>query len=329
MNTRRSWRPTATDVARVAKVSTATVSYVLNDVAGQRISAQTREAVLSAAEQLRYRPNLAARNLRVGRSGVVLYVLPRMALPEVPVVVASRLTGELARHGIVLSLQLETDDGQNIVDAISHLHPVAVTSIFPLAGAALEATVSAGVPQIFLGSDNLQALDSLNDAVGGIWVDHLTSRGHQRIAFAYSEREILRPLGDYWLAGLRTAANCHGLPDIATATVVTDGANVAGTATAWVNAGITAVCTHTDETALVLLTGMREIGLRCPEDLAVISADAGPLGDVCRPALSSVAFDPEAIADAAASAILANLGHRLTPPLEPLVLARLLERKST
>lgn len=90
-----------------------------------------------AVGTLGYRPNLAARNLAIGGSGVVLYgvvlyivprnIVPRNALGELPMEVASRLTTALARHGIVLSLQFETDDDRNVVDAINDLNPMAVT----------------------------------------------------------------------------------------------------------------------------------------------------------------------------------------------------------
>ena len=71
MSTDRAVRPTTADVARLADVSTATVSYVLNNVEGRRISAQTRDAVNRAAKLLGYRPNLAARNLAETLFGVV------------------------------------------------------------------------------------------------------------------------------------------------------------------------------------------------------------------------------------------------------------------
>src|ERR1700738_5714067 len=77
-------RPPHADVARLARVSTATVSYVLNKADGRRISEGTREAVHRAAEQLGYRPHVAARNLASGKSGVVLYVVPRLAVGGVP-----------------------------------------------------------------------------------------------------------------------------------------------------------------------------------------------------------------------------------------------------
>jgi DNA-binding LacI/PurR family transcriptional regulator len=172
-------------VARLANVSAATVSYVLNNVEGQTISPATRAAVRGAAKKLGYRPNLAARNLAVGGSGVVLYVVPRMALGELPMEVGSRLTTALARHGIVLSLQFETDDDQNVVDAIADLNPMAVTSVFPLSGDALAAVTEAGIPQIHVGSEQLRALGDLHLTVGEMRVDHLVSRGHRQLAFAY------------------------------------------------------------------------------------------------------------------------------------------------
>ena len=78
-------RPTSSDVARLAKVSQATVSYVLNGAEGQKISEKTQAAVWDAARQLGYRRNLAARNLKAGRGGVVLFVFPRMGLGEMAV----------------------------------------------------------------------------------------------------------------------------------------------------------------------------------------------------------------------------------------------------
>ena len=329
VSVRGAARPTKADVARLANVSTATVSYVLNNVEGQTISPATRAAVRKAAQKLGYRPNLAARNLAVGGSGVVLYVVPRIALGELPMEVGSRLTTALARRGIVLSLQLETDDNQNVVDAMADLNPIAVTSVFPLTGDALAAVTAAGVPQIHLGSAQLRALGDLHLTVGAMRVDHLLARGHRRLAFAYSDIEELRPLGDYWLEGLRVAAINRGLPMIVVGTVSTDGTDAADVVTEWVAQGLTAVCAQSDETAFVVLHGLRQSGLRCPEDLAVIGVDARPLGAVSGPPLTSVAFDAGAIVDVAVSAMMAELGYPVEKEPASTDVATLIERSST
>ena len=326
---RVSARPTRSDVARLANVSTATVSYVLNDAPGQRISAQTREAVHAAAAALGYRPNLAARNLAVGGSGVVLYVMPRMALGPLPMEVGSRLTTALARRGIVLSLQLETDDGDNVVDAIADLHPTAVTSVFPLTGKALAAARDAGIPQIHLGSAQLAALGTLNCEAGVMWVDHLVARGHRQLVFVYTDDMPLRALGDYWLDGVRAALAGRGLPDPVIDTVRADGSDAAARVRNWVDAGVTAVCAQSDEVAFVVLHGIRTTGLACPQDLAVLGVDANPLGAVSAPPLTSIGFDAGAIVDVAVAAILAELGYSSQDTTPQGRVARLIERAST
>lgn len=67
-------RPTSRDVARLAGVSQSTVSYVLTNRPG--ISAATRERVQRAAQELSYRPNLAARSMRTHRTGRIAIVMP-------------------------------------------------------------------------------------------------------------------------------------------------------------------------------------------------------------------------------------------------------------
>ncbi|MFJ8114216.1 LacI family DNA-binding transcriptional regulator [Streptomyces sp. NPDC096132] len=79
MSTHEDHRPNAgrarrTDVARLAGVSPATVSFVLNKTAGQTISDETRRRVLRAVDELGYRPNRAAQGLRQGRSATIGFV---------------------------------------------------------------------------------------------------------------------------------------------------------------------------------------------------------------------------------------------------------------
>jgi DNA-binding LacI/PurR family transcriptional regulator len=67
-------RTTASDVAQLAGVSRTTVSFVLNDVPGMRISPETRQRVLDAARELDYQPNISARRLVTGQTRILAYV---------------------------------------------------------------------------------------------------------------------------------------------------------------------------------------------------------------------------------------------------------------
>jgi len=68
-------RATTRDVAEKAGVSRTTVSFVLNDVPGMRISEETRRRVLAAAEALNYHPDATARRMVTGRTHVIGFVL--------------------------------------------------------------------------------------------------------------------------------------------------------------------------------------------------------------------------------------------------------------
>jgi DNA-binding LacI/PurR family transcriptional regulator len=285
--------------------------------------------VWAAATQLGYRPNLAARNLKVGGGGVVLFIVPRMGFGEMPFEVGSQVTKILAREGIVLSMQFETDDGSNVIEAIADLDPIAVASTFPLAGDVAAAVAAAGIPQISLGDEHLGVLAELNSAVGELQVEHLTSLGHRHLGFAFSDVVALRPLGEYYLAGLSAAALKLDLPDVAVSTVATDGTDAAEVVRRWVENGVTAVCAQTDPTAFVVLHGVRRAGLQCPKDLAVIGVDANPSGHVSYPPLTSIAFDASAIVEASATGIMDALGYPIQRQAVRTSVARLVRRDST
>jgi DNA-binding LacI/PurR family transcriptional regulator len=325
VNTNKVVRPTNADVARLASVSTATVSYVLNNAAGRRISAQTREAVHRAAELLGYRPNLAARNLARGKSGVVLYVVPHVAVGEMPMIAGSRMTTELARLGLLQVQIFETDDDQHVVDAIENIDPIAITSLFPLSSAASKVVKAAGIPHIEIGT--LPALGDPHLAIGELRVEHLISRGHRQIAFAYTGIQRWRTLGDYWFEGVMRAAKSRGLPRLVVAEVTVD--NAAEVVSGWVRDGVTAVCAQSDEIACLVLHGIHEAGLRCPRDLAVMGVDASPMGVVSSPPLTTVQFVSRAVADIALAALLDQLGYPAPPAGGSTEIAHLIVRSST
>src|SRR5690606_18170625 len=79
----RRWRQvpgtTLKDVAQMAGVSIRTVSNVVNGYPS--VSPRLREKVLAAIDKLEYRPNLVARNLRTGRTGLIALVVPEIDVP--------------------------------------------------------------------------------------------------------------------------------------------------------------------------------------------------------------------------------------------------------
>lgn len=119
--------------------------------------------------------------------------------------------------------------------------------------------------------------------MGALRVDHLIARGHRQLAFAYTGIAKWRALGDYWLDGITTAARAHALPPVAVDAVTVE--NAVEVITRWHRAGVTAVCAQSDEVAALVLYGIREAGLTCPDDMAVIGVDAHPIGTISSPPL--------------------------------------------
>ena len=75
-------RPTQVDVARLAGVSRATVSYVLNDVPDARVPDETRQRVLEAIEELGYQPDARAQALRSGSTKTIALIIPDLQNPH-------------------------------------------------------------------------------------------------------------------------------------------------------------------------------------------------------------------------------------------------------
>src|SRR5262249_46343525 len=157
---------------------------------------------------------------------------------EMPMQAGSRMTTELARQGLLQVQIFETEDDQHVVDAVENLDPIAVTSLFPLSAAAFSAVQTAGIPHIEIGT--LPALGDPHLSVGELRVDHLVSRGHRQIAFAYTAIAKWRPLGDYWFEGVSRAARLRDLPPVRVGEISPD--NAADVVTGWVKGGVTAVC---------------------------------------------------------------------------------------
>lgn len=97
-------RVTLKDIAQAANVTTATVSYVINDTPGQKIAPETRKRVLRAARELHYIPSSAARALRRKRTGCVGVVAKKnLAVPRFSQTIQG-IQSELERNGLMVLL---------------------------------------------------------------------------------------------------------------------------------------------------------------------------------------------------------------------------------
>ncbi|MES9523321.1 LacI family DNA-binding transcriptional regulator [Streptomyces capoamus] len=285
--------PTSADVARLAGVSRATVSYVLNNTSAVRISEATRRRVREAARELGYVPHAAARSLRAGHSRMVL--MPAPAIPVGPLYsgflsdlqwALGRLDYTVVQYGSV-GLQ-----GDEAVRAWAELRPVAV--LVPGAGLGPEgvallkrsgtrAVVTLGPGRV----DGAHALLMDHDAVGRCAGAHLYERGRRRIGVVVPVEPGLDAYALPRLAGVREALRGTGAGVTELPLAYTEEA-AAEAAAGWRAAGLDAVFAYNDEYAMLLMRALQDEGLRVPEDVAVIGADDLMLGRLLRPRLSTV-----------------------------------------
>lgn len=325
-------RVTSEDVARMAKVSRATVSYVLNDKRGQKISKKTREAVRRAADELGYRPNEAARRLASGQSRLVLFVVPRVPLGEMVVEMVGTLSDELAARGLTLSTHFQPVGDGSIVEVAHRLDASAVVPMVPLPAGQDEVLAAAGIRVVPTVSGPNTVGFGFQDAVGETQVRHLYDLGHRRIAFAGSDVSGLEPFRVGREAGVRAAAARLGLPEPDAESFATDGSDAATIVRRWCDAGVTGVAAYNDDVALVVLHGIRVAGLSCPDDLAVIGMDGERGGLVSAPPLTTIKPDLATWARVASSVVIAALDPDEAAPTPVPDLARgmpVVRRQST
>jgi len=178
-------RPTMEDVAERAKVSRALVSLVMNN--SPQVSNEKRRAVLRAARELGYRPNLVARNLAQQRTHAIGVLVDDFRNPFFGEVVDG-IEAEAAEHGLrVLVLNGHRDTWREL-DAIETFLQLRVEGM-ALVGARLGdddmARIGTATPCVIVASGTVHpGTDTVgtDDRRGAeLAVEHLAALGHTRI----------------------------------------------------------------------------------------------------------------------------------------------------
>jgi DNA-binding LacI/PurR family transcriptional regulator len=273
---------TIRDVARRAGVSVATVSRVVNDM--PIVSLETRDRVRGAMAELGYRRSATARNLSLGRSHVIGVVAPFFTTPSV----VERLHGiseRLARHGYDLMLfDVETpeqrEDALRDFASRDRVDGLLVISL-PLSDREVDALRRNDLPVVLvdIGHPGLPHV-VIDDVRGGeLATEHLIAKSHRRIGFVGDLPE--NPFGftssERRREGFRRALGRARIdPPAALERLGVHGREQARALAAELLRGDdppTAVFAASDIQAIGVLQAAEALGLRVPEDLAVIGFD--------------------------------------------------------
>ncbi|MGW8951209.1 LacI family DNA-binding transcriptional regulator [Streptomyces sp. NPDC055709] len=320
-------RPTSRDVARAAGVSQATVSLVLGGKWRGRVSERTAGLVREAARELGYRPNLAARNLRLGRTRTALLVVPALT-NEFFARVYAGAAAVAAEHGFGVVVYPSPEGigpaRDPFASARAALDGVIASS---MAAGALDAIRGADLPLVMLDSDpadpasaaqvNLDIADGMRQVT-----DHLLGLGHRRFVhlasavpswtFEVRARALAAALGAAPGAELRTVP---APLDVSGAREATERA-LTGAAPR-----PTALICDDDILAAGACKAVRRLGLRVPEDVSVTGFDDLALATALEPELTTVRLPAERVGEEGMSALLAVLrGESPAPGALPVTL---------
>ncbi len=326
--------PTSADVARLAGVSRATVSYVLNNTRAVRISEPTRRRVQEAAEELGYVPHAAARSLRAGHSRTVLIPAPSVPAGALYGRFLDELQGALGRLDYtVVQHGTAGPHGDEAARVWAELRPVAVlvpgTGLGPRGVAVLKRSGARAV--VTLGPEAVEGAHGLlmdHESVGHRAGAHLYDRGRRRIGVVVPEESGLEVFSRPRLAGVRRAldgtdAGVTELP------LGYDEDCAARLAARWRDLGLDAVFAYNDEYAMLLMRALQDVDVRIPEETAVIGADDLMLGRLLRPRLSTVHIDLPSGRDLAELVDRAVRNPGAPPERHPVLGARVVHRESS
>jgi len=315
--------PRLKDVAQAAGVSVKTVSNVVNGAA--HVAAETRTKVQAAIDALGYHPNLTARRLRTGRSGVIALAFPELPSPyfaelAVEVIAAAR------RHGCTVLMDDTAGDPRAELRIASGLGDPMIDGVIlsPLGLDQNELVArDRQIPLVLLGEADFGLVcDHVhidNVAAAREAVEHLAAAGHRRIAAIGWQDPTPRATAQQRMAGYRQALEAAGLPvepalcPPVRAYFRPDGA-AAMRRLLKLPARPDAVFCFNDLMALGALRAIHEAGLRVPQDIALVGFDDVEEAEYAIPSLTTVAPDKTGIAEAAVDALLHRIAEGYATP---------------
>jgi DNA-binding LacI/PurR family transcriptional regulator len=327
------------DIAKRAGVSLATVSNVVN---GYRpVGEATRAKVQQAIDELGYAPNLSARHLRSGRTGIIALAIPELDNPYFAELAGAAIS-EARNQGYTLlldytygdrdlELQLTNGSREQIIDGLI-FSPVQVERADILARTSSTPLVLIGESVYDVPCDHI-AID--NVAASHVAMQHLVSLDRSRIAFVGAHPDRNRQPAHLRLRGYMEALAAAGLPFeaelVATAAQFGRGdGRDAMRSLLQLAEPPDAVFAYNDLIAIGAMRAIIEAGLRIPEDIAVIGFDNIEDGRFSNPTLTTISPDKDRIGRLAVRSLIARVeGRQHNQPFEVQPPFRLITREST
>ncbi|GGE26065.1 LacI family transcriptional regulator [Pullulanibacillus camelliae] len=310
---------TIEDVARLAGLSRATVSRVINN--HPYVTEEKRKSVQQAMEQLGYVPNSIARQLRTQTHETIGVLIPRLSNPFFSKLVDAmeNIAAEVGFQLIVCQTKSQkerellylnwlktrqvggiifasTENEWDVIKPYKEFGPIMFCNEYP---PHTEAPIV--------------CLDQLKG--GYIGTKHLLERGHKKIAYCYAGSQFTNIRERY--AGYKKALDEYGLPlnerwMFKDAYDTRDGKRIYHALMQQADRP-TAVFTSSDEVALGMIAEAKRNGTAVPDDLAILGFDDQPIAELMDPAISTVYQPVEQIGITAIRMMIRFLRNQSVP----------------
>ncbi|MGO8785773.1 MAG: LacI family DNA-binding transcriptional regulator [Terriglobia bacterium] len=299
---------TIRDVARAARVSPTTVSYVLNHTG--RVGERTRKAVLAAVRKLGYLTNLNARNLAKSTSQTLGMIVSDIENPFFPEVIKG-FENRAREKGYDVILSDTSYNSRLMAGAAERMLRQRVRGVAFVTSEAAPQIIrqmtvrhthlvflDVGPPQRYVSNIRIDYAMGIKAIT-----DHLAALGHRRFSFVGARTDLysnatrrdsymqcMRDLG--MELGPMLEGNSHF-----------DGGLTTGAAICQMHPLPTAVVAMNDLTAIGIIRALRAKGLRIPEDISVTGFDCTQLAEYTTPSLTTVDLRRDLLGRMAADAL--------------------------
>lgn len=302
------------EVARRARVSTATVSRTINNPS--LVDPTTAKRVWKAIEELRYYPNSQARSLVSGRSRILGLIVSDITNPFFPELIKG-FEDVAIQHEYEILISSTNYDSARMALCVRRMMERKVEGVAIMTSEMdkqlVDQLTHRNVPMVFLD------VGPAGDLISNIVVDyamgineavsHLLSLGHRRIGFiggppGLKSARIRRS------AFLRSLSH-HGIDRdarlVEAADHTVDGGLTAMTRMLESGSGVTAALASNDLTAIGMLRAVRRAGLLVPRDISIVGFDDIRLAEFTEPPLTTVRLSRKELGERAFHALLSNL----------------------
>jgi DNA-binding LacI/PurR family transcriptional regulator len=323
------------EVARRARVSTATVSRTINNPS--LVNPKTAKRVWKAIEELRYYPNTQARSLVSGRSRILGLIVSDITNPFFPELIKG-FEDVAIQHGYEILISSTNYDSARMAICVRRMLERKVEGVAIMTSEMdkhlVDQFANRNVPMVFLdvGPPGEHVSNIVVDYAMGIneAVDHLLSLGHRRIGFIGGPAG-LKSARIRRIAFLRSLGH-HGIDRdarlVEAGDHTVDGGLAAMTRMLDSRCAATAVLASNDLTAIGMMRAVRRAGLVVPRDISVVGFDDIRLAEFTEPPLTTVRLSRQDLAERAFDALLSELEGKPRPP-ENKVETHLVVRETT